>query len=472
VSATPASGLAATPSTNAAAPPFGNAALGGDGPVHLEYASPAGSFVALCQARADTKPAAGADAGPAAPLTSYLIAPGEELALDAWVLADPTGRYAVVQRAGVLELWDSASQQALDLAALGADVRFSTESFDAARTLSFDSSGQRLLYVRRGASGTRIVLRSLNEGTERELDPGQAEVWRARFSRTGSFIIAEVLSVDSNKNGKVDYPAPLSTTLPGCASGPARFHAWVDRGDRPEVILIPDAGGAIVRDPQMVLPVGDGYLSRDDNGALFLVRAGKKQLLEPAECKGRPLYVDASRELFVFGCAQKKKTGRVSLELVTRAGRKPLNIELASVELDRDGGEPARLVPFYPGLDSVLLDADRRELLPLQTGDVVVATLGPHALVRRNRTLVLYDAETRSEQPLPGLLDKNPDVLRQLPYVFVSPSLVDIETGRVLGESRVRPLALSNRGALLVPDANPRGSALPRGPLRWLTLGQ
>jgi len=73
---------------------------------------------------------------------------------------------------------------------------------------------------------------------------------------------------------------------------------------------------------------------------------------------GAIVYADAQRELFIVGCAQKKKTGRVSLELVTREGRKPLNLELAERgnSIARSA-TPRGLVALYPGSDSALFDA-------------------------------------------------------------------------------------------------------------------
>jgi len=123
---------------------------------------------------------------------------------------------------------------------------------------------------------------------------------------------------------------------------------------------------------------------------------------ERSVCSKRPTARGAShtrtrrRELFIVGCAQKKKTGKVSLELVTREGRKPLNLELASVGArSRNRAISPRLVALYPGSDSFLFRRDRRELILLQPGDGVLATRQARALIRRGKTLVFYDAEAR-----------------------------------------------------------------------------
>jgi len=134
------------------------------GPTLVEQASSDGRWVALCQARKD-------EAGKEA-LRRYLVAPGEELASRR--LAQRNGGRSLVLflQNGVLLLWASETRKTVDLSALGADARLSAESNATLRVLDFDSTSERLLYLRRSANGNRIVLRTLSDGTERELDPG------------------------------------------------------------------------------------------------------------------------------------------------------------------------------------------------------------------------------------------------------------------------------------------------------------
>jgi hypothetical protein len=455
---------------------FGATAIGEGGPLVVEQVSPDGRWVALCQARRDSN-ADGqlrVSVGPRGELhgddfTRYLVAPGEELTTDGVLGADPNGRFVLLMQHGVLLLWDSQSRTNVDLSALGADARLSAESSASLRTLAFDATGEHLLYVRSGESGARLVIRSLNDGSERALDPGPGPIWRARFDRGGAFAVVELLSEDSNKNGKLDFPAPLLSEPRPCSAGPGRFHTWSDRGDRPETVLVPLSGAAAVHEPDLVMPVRDALLLRDSSGALLLDRAGKKHLLEPAACKGRVVHADPMRELFIVGCTPKKRNGHVELELVTAAAHKPLELELASSELDREPSDSPRLVALYPGADSALFDADKREILPLQAGDSVITTRAAHALLRRGNTLFLYDAETRTAQGLPGTLDKFPQVLLAPPFAFISPLLVNVDTGTVLGQTKLHPLALSNAGQLLISATDPDPSGLTQGPLHWLT---
>ncbi len=471
-------GATLTPSARGSLGAFGSAPFAGEGPLLLEGVASDGGWVALCQARRDSDgdgklgvsfSAHGEARGDA--LERLLVAPGEELAIDGLLTSSADGRYALVLQRGALVLWDQQSRQSVDLTALGADARLSAESFAELRTAAFDASSQHLLYARTGEQGPRVVLRTLSDGSERELDPGPGPIWRARLDPGGAFAVLEMMTSDSNKNGRADFPAPLLPAPRACAAQPGRFHVWTDRGDRPETVLLPLNGAPAVHDPDLVMPIGDALLERDANGALLLDRAGKKRLLEPAACKGRIVHADARRDLFIVGCVQKKHTGRVSLELITKSERRPLGLELASVELDRELSDSPRLVPLYPGPDSVLFDADRREVLPLQTGDVVIATRNARALVRRGKSLVFYDAETRSELSLPPVIDKYPDVLVAGSFAFVTPALVDLDAGTLVGSSTARPLGLSTTGALLISDSPTTPERLVDGPLRWLLLG-
>jgi len=436
-------------------PSFGAEAFAGDAPLRLERASRDGHWVQLCTERGGS-------------LTRELLTPNEELRIDGLLAADETGRYALLMQQGVLTLWDAETRNRLDLSALGADARSSAESFAELRALSFDAGSEHLLYVRAGQTGKRVVIRKLNDGSEREFDPGPGPIWRARFAPGGTFAIVESIREDSNKNGRADFPAPLLLAPRACSADATRYHTYFDRGDRPVTVLVPLNGDAPVVDPELVMPFGDALVLRDSSGALLLARAGQKRVLEPAACKGRVVHADARRELFIIGCAQ-KKTGRVSLELVTRSERKPLNIELASLELDREPIDAPRLLALYPGLETVLFDADRRELLPLRSGDVVLATRGGRALVRRANALLFYDADSRTEQPLAVALERYPALLVTPPFVFISPALVNLDSASLVGLSNERPLALSSEGQLLVPSVEADGSRLARGPLRWFT---
>ncbi len=469
--------LDAPQSPPAALTAFGETPFGDSGPLLVERVSPDGRWLSVCQARRDSTGDGQATVRVGArgellghDFARYLLTPGEELAHEGVLGADASGRFVLLMQQGALVLWDSQRRTSLDLSARGADSRLSAESFAELRSAAFDPTGEHLLYVRNGDSGSRIVVRSLSDDTERMLDPGLGLIWRARFAPRSAFVVAEMITADSNKNGKADFPAPLLAAPRPCSAGPGRFHTWSERGDRLETVLVPLSGGAPVHEPDLIMPVRDGLLLRDESGALLFEKGGKKRVLEPAACKGHVVHADAERELFIVGCVQPKKTGRVSLDLITPLTRKPLDLELASVEYDRELSDSPRLVALYPGADTVLFDADKLDLSRLQPGDSVILTRGAHALVRRGNGLVLYDADTRSERALIGTLDKYPKILISQPFAFVSPLLVDLDGSAVAGQTKHRALALSNSGQLLTSDTDAEASGLTRGPVRWVQV--
>lgn len=456
---------------------FGATPFASEGPLLLEYVSPDGHWLAACQARNDSdgNGQLNLSAGPRGEahgdaLDRYLIAPGQELAIDGLLGADASGRFALFIQHGALALWDAPNRRAQDLSMLGADTRLSAESFAALRTLAFDARSEHLLYVRPGDRGKRLVIRRLSDGNEREFDPGPGEIWRARFDRGGVFAVLEMQPADHERSRKPSFPAPLLSRPRPCSASPGRFHSFLPRPDRPETVLLSLTDGTVIHEPGLVMPVADALLLRDSSGALLLQRGSKQRVLEPAACKARVVHADASRELFIVGCTQKKRTGRVNLELVTASERKPLDIELASVEFDRELSDSPRLLALYPGAETVLFDADHQKLISLRTGDVVIITRGARALIRRGKSLLFYDADSQSEEGLAAPpLEVYPQQLLSPPFVFVSPLLVNLDSASIVGVTEQRALALSNEGRLLVAETEPDSAQVVRGPLRWMT---
>lgn len=441
----------------------------------VEYASADGSWVSLCQAPIDGHDGElgvnfEARSGVSSqPLERYLIAPGEELAIDALLTSDRLGRFAVVLRHGVVVLWDSLSRTSADLSELGVDPGLSLESFANPRLLAFDNTSEHLLYVKRAAQATRLVVRTLSDGYERELDAGPGIIWRASFDPSGLFVIVQMRNEGASPGARLEQQRLVSRAPRPCSGEAARFHAYAEPRFAFETLLIPVSGGTKQRAPGLIMTLASGRVRRDESGALLLEHGDKQRLLEPSACKGRLVHADASRELFIIGCMQKKHTGRVNLELVTGTERKPLGIELAQVDLDRELADSPRLLALYPGAETVLFDADRQEVVSMQAGDRVVMTRASRALLRRQNSLLIYDADTRSEQALPFAVDKYPVLLVAPPFAFVSPLLVNLDTSAVVGVSEQRPLALSNDGRLLLADVEPNGLQLARGPLCWRT---
>jgi hypothetical protein len=451
--------------------------------VRLLASSTSGSWVALC------------DGTPSQ--AKLVLASGTTDIIDDVLAQGPKGRFVVVSRAGAAQLYDAASGTVLDLSALGADIRRVRADYAEHRTLSFDADGRHLAYLSRRDGELRVVVRTLETGTEQTYAPGPGEVYRLKLSADARYATFDALREDSNHNGKLDWPAPEEPPQKACAKpGLPKFRsfAYQGRGDvlTPAVIQL-DTGS--LRDlPELVTPLGASVLVREADGSLRLDQAGKRTPLAPASCAGRVLFADAERGLVVVNCTPppKKAHGAPAAPLGKRdvwlfgAGfAKNLQSQLYETATDRDAVVGTRLVPLYPGSDSAVLDLERRELLPLASGSRVVATSGAKALLWREGDLYRYDALSKTEQRLAHGVLKNPDLLSAGGTVLLSPFVIVGCDGPVFtGPSGA--LALTSSGFVLTasgPGAA-RAAGGPKavgqqpgavhrldvieGPLRWV----
>jgi hypothetical protein len=174
------------------------------------------------------------------------------------------------------------------------------------------------------------------------------------------------------------------------------------------------------------------------------------------------------RELALFACQQEE--GRPLLELRGPGYRRELGVDVAGQEVQVWPTSTPRLVAVYPGQDALLVDFETRGTIGLQPRDRVLLVDGPRALVRRGDSLVLIDVEAAQEQPLAALPRPIVDVRRQPPVVVVSPFVVDVRQGKVLGQESHRPLAVTAEGHVLVALGREQDAdALAVGPLQWRT---
>ncbi len=451
-------------------------AIGAAAPTAFEAAGSDGSWVALCQARGDTNGdgRVAVEVGKRGELSgdrmqSYLVlGDGEGEAIDELAAYDPTGRWLVVAEHGSLILIDSRSGTRLDLSALGADARNDALPYRQHRALSFDADGTRLLYVRRKAGSTRVVIRDLASGSETIVDPGPGRLWRAQLSPDGSSVVLRMIVSDTNKNGKLEWPVPERQRNDWRCHGPiATYPSWISRGDDPTVKVAPSSGGSAKTVAGFVDPFGSSMLVRDVDGRLDLQRAsGDPVRLADDKCGARVLHADATRGLVVGACSAPK--GKAPLLLLGVGYKKDLDADLAAAPPDRWPDGSARLVALYPGADTALLDLDKKKLTLLKHGDLVVATSGGHALVHRGRQLLLHDVDTGREQPLAGRVANLPDVRVSGHLAIVEPLLVDVAAGKLLGKIDGRPLAISSAGLVLVAEGRQaEAHKLALGPLRW-----
>ena len=443
-------------------------------PVVLEAAAPDGSWTVVCEARDDTDGSGSLEVtlGPRGELRGdrlerFLALPtGQIEAIDEFVTASEDGRFVVIWRAGRAELVDTKTIDASYSAfseLRGLDARRERTLPARSRVRAGASS---LFFVRRHGSRSEIVERALASGGERVIYSGAHEIYGLDLDAAGAHVVVEVPGADSNGNGRIDHPE-LTEEPRGCSGPMPEVRARRSSIDASGFLLIPLAGGKPRRVDDLALVAGRHLIRRRADGAVLIERGRRAYVLGTDLCQGRVLFAEPERDLLLLGCAMPKKPWRFSVELWTGLTRRPLPIDVAALAVDEPVRPRARLFALYPGADTVLFDARRQTLLTLERGDLVLGIEGDHALIRRGRTALIYDANSEQTRALPGRLDPYGEALQTGPMIHASPFVVDLGAGRWVGNVSGRPLALSTSGAVLLPALPATAEAPARGPLLW-----
>ncbi|MFZ5896685.1 MAG: hypothetical protein ACOY0T_36855 [Myxococcota bacterium] len=443
------------------------------GPLRLEAAAPDARWLVVCQARSDTDgdgrlTVTSSEQGEARGdrMLRYLeFASGEEQIIDELLARSEDGRWLVLKRTDTVELYDTLTGARSAVSAFGADTR--TEPHDPVgvhRTLVFGSEA--LFYVRISDASNELIMKQLADGSERVLYTSPDPIARVHVDPAGKLISLSVARAENAKGKRFVWPYRLEDNVRECRGPKAPYVAPNPNADvfSSVVVDIEQARGGLVE--TLAGTFGASVIRRNADGSLWAVRTNEKRAIADKNCGGRVLWSDATNDVLLVGCAIEKRPGRLNVEVVTRAQRKSLDIEVALL-----GDEPTRpsqrLVALYPGADCVLFDVQKQVLHRLQAGDAVLSSYGARALVRRSKNLLLFDAEAGELTPLPTPLDAFGDVLVTGALVFASPWLVDLESGRVRGRVAGKALALSTSGAVLVPAVAATDQALDEGPLTW-----
>ncbi|MBK7579372.1 MAG: hypothetical protein IPI67_04115 [Myxococcales bacterium] len=450
--------------------------VGTAGPLSVEAVARDGGWVCLCQARGDTNGdgVVAASVGEAGRLEGdqlqrfFIRGAGVGEAIDDLLSYDDSGRWVVLSRAGKVVLEDTLDDKEMDLGAAGLDTRNDSLSFRHHRALAFDPAGQHLAFIRGEGRATRVVVRTLATGAEVLLDPGPGDLWRIEVDPSGRYVVMQVLVDDTNKDKRISWPAPLRKSPRACRGPVATYDAWVGRGDEPVVRLAPLTGGATESVAGFVTALPSGVVLRGAGGKLTLRAATGTAELSPEPCGARVVLVDTSRDQLLVACTKAK--GRPKLELVARRGRAELDADVAHQSQDLIQAATQRLFPLYPGSAVKLLDLVGKTLTPLSPGDIVLASDGSRALIRRKGQLVVFDVDGAKTEILDAKVDASAEAVVSAPFVAVAPIVANLASGSVIGSFDGRPLGLSPDGRVLVAaggDGNARKLAV--GPLVWRT---
>jgi hypothetical protein len=362
---------------------------------------------------------------------------------------------------------DTAARNEIDLGNGSADLRDDRSSFSHVRGVAFDPTGRRLLYLRKSGDADDVVVRELATGAESLVAPGDGELWRADFDASGEWVVLRVIATDSNANGKLEWPAPRAEGPWIRCNGPLpRFAAWEHPGDEVTPRVARVTGGAAVDAPGLIVPLGDSLVERDVDGAIARVKStGERTTIAKKACAAKLLFADAAREAIVFTCDNKK--GHADVRLVSRGVEKSLGLELSVPAGDHFGLPASRLLPLYPGPDTVLVDVDGGEIVRLSPGDRVIAGSGDNVLVLRGRSVVLH-SRGAAEQTLSQDVDPLAHVVKSGALVAISPVIVDVAQGVISGHTDGRALALAHDASILVASGcTADATHMAVGPLIW-----
>lgn len=451
-----------------------------DVPLTVVEVGRGGRFIVECAARADTDKSgslevtvgAGGVLGGDALVPELVQGGAAPELIDDLYGTDPEGRWVVVRRGEKTLLVDAASHSTTDLGALGFDARDDVLDYRSHRALAFDPRGEILAYVRRGEQ-PGVVLRTLASGEERVVTGLPGEPWRLAWDGRGDNLVLAVASEDTSKNGKLEFPARFSKGPRLRCQGPIpRFQVSAETGDRPVSYVVKRDGRGLLRTPELALPFGANVVTRNADGALFEDRGTSRVPLASMECAGRVLHADVERGLLLVACTGGKNPQKAAVELVGAGRRQSLGLEVQPLALDRYPEPGVRLVALYPGMDTVLVDLEKRRTQTLKPGDRVLATIGARAFLLRKSSLVVLDVDAVAERTLVADTGRFPRTLVELPVAVVGPLVLDLATERVLGSFEGRPLALTRAGDVLLAEGRaPSAGAVLRGPLRFRRPG-
>ncbi len=473
--------------------------LGTAHPTVIAMADPQGRWAVLCQAREDTNGDGriGIDVGYHGGLRGDQMRPylvvggGPGIELDQPVARSGNGRWLAYIRGGRLILWDATDGTNTDLSALGADTTDDRYPLAPHRAAHFSADSAHVLYIRRSGEQSRVVMRSLPEGVERELDPGAGTVVRAVF--LSGWIRVDMLTGDTNGDGRTEIPH-LLTSLPlrSACDGQAMIGStYGQEGDAVTTRLFPVSGGEEITVAEVVATSPTAAIIRE-GGALVQVRPdGVSTRLVPPTCAAHLVGWQQTRDRFFVVCpgvgsrmghwttlhfsgSGRRYTSTISramysAPLWTASRRGPRSAGLRIVAFGRANSAGDRYVRV-----SVPLSASESEVRILDMETVRALGLngefevlyGHHALVRRGARFVVVELETGTETPV--ALRAGPNSMRRQfgPLVVYDNEVLDIRTARLLGHFVHPPVFMTDDGRGLISSL-PHDRGILQGPLRW-----
>ncbi len=419
-------------------------------------ADPRGRWVTICQARADTDGNGyvgfrfghhGNNEGDEASL--YLVrGSGAGEVIEGLIARDDSGRWLVVARErDEISLLDVEAGTSVTLFPAMGSLREELYPLKDP-SITFDPSGEYLLYRRRSAQHVVLVVRHLGSGHEQIVDPGPGTLLSARWEGS-AWLRTRVVRDDVDGDGVIELPKDYGSGWDGtCGQGSTSFLG----GASPDVRVEHIAWSTGLRRGEAYTSLADELLIEEAGAVAAVTPAGaRRELAFSPGC--RPIHGDAARGRVLADCDDSEATRLVVLDA---AGQRELG------RVPRTLSELRLLSPrllelgYFDGpsqwLDLATLR--RHDGTPGETADAVYEE---HVLIRGERD-VLVDVAAGRERLVLGRSYWAP-ARSGGRYVHAHPWLVDLERGKRLARIERTVHAVGSDGRLLVD--------VGEGVLRW-----
>ncbi len=440
-------------------------------PILVDRAARDGHWLVICQAREDTnhdgaiRAAFGMHGDVYGDrMRPYLVtAPGAGEPIDAFVAADPRGRFVAVIESEKVVLVDTYTGRRLELP--DADPRDDPSPFGPHRAASFDASGRHLLTIAKGEAAA-VEVRDLQTGATTRIAAGSGRLWRARID--GAYVVLRV--VDAH------WPAPITwLARRGCRGTVASYGVMGMTGDQPQTRVAPIDGGPARDVPDLIRPLGDALLRRQESGALVLERRdGTLVEIASARCNGVLREADPASGRVLVACRSGDgDRGRLEIDGVGFHRELGIAVDTMGDEWSR---RPRRQVIEAGGTTVVDLRAGRARQFPMDfdhEGGRLLATFGSRVLVQRGTQLSVGALDVATELPLAAPVPQYPVYFQSGSFAWAEPWVVNLASARVVGRIDEPVLAIAPSGYVLAPRAPATkplvriSGVVPHGPLVW-----
>ncbi len=289
-------GPPATPISNVveAGTPIPSGAVAGTAhPLVVEAVARNGSWIAICQARADSDRDGKIEINVGMhgdvwgdTLTPFIVrhdGEGEAIELvvdyqrDRWLVALRQGKLAIFDaRSG---LWDELAR---------ADLRDDGVPLGPHRAASVAGAGERMVYFK---DDQTMIVRELATGTEKAVSVPGAKLWRVEVEPLGHWALVLAIRKDTDGDGKLAWPSvQTSLSARGCRGPIMSYSTGGWDGDKPDELWLDLAAGTIhpKRGTEPKEPPAEPALGTISGRQVLAVDAAGRKLLAPAD-KGRDI---------------------------------------------------------------------------------------------------------------------------------------------------------------------------------------